>query len=367
VSRGSKKRTGKLAMRLSLVGGVAAFVVLMAVLAITISQMAKYVPEDEGLGRVWGVSTLLAVIAAVVVGIVLYTQASTLGTRITDVALAVAKIGRRGAEVRVRDRGNDEVTALGRSVQYLASDMAALMEQQGDDGGAPVTMDPAVRELRDKSIPEYLVEVPGFELDGVVEKGSRGGLDYFDSVVLDDLGIVFAVAGDGVGPMAVVAGRMARDELMRALEQGATPRKALAHTNRVLHRAMPRGACALATVLQLQGNEAKLYQAGARTPLWIAAAGEVQELSAEGLALGLDEGPVFEKGLRPEKVAMSPGVRLVLTNEAGQRSQEFLDLVAEHSPKHTAPFMNLVLGGLADAMEGGLREDVVLITAKRSG
>ena len=90
------------------------------------------------------------------------------------------------------------------------------------------------------------------------------------------------------------------------------------------------------------------------------------EHNAEGLALGLDEGPVFEKGLRSTVVPVSQGVRLVVANEAALRLHEFTDLVAEHSPKHTAPFMNMVLGALeSHAGEGGLREDVILLTAKR--
>ena len=82
--------------------------------------------------------------------------------------------------------------------------------------------------------------------------------------------------------------------------------------------------------------------------------------------LGLDEGPVFEKGLRPTKLPVSQGVRVVLANEAAHRLHEFVDLISEHSPKHTAPFMNMVLGSLeGGAGDAGLREDVVLLTAKR--
>ena len=371
MSRSGKKRSGKLALRISFIAFGVAFVACAIVLAITISQMGKALSADQAdevSGKAWGVGLALCAVVAAVVAVVIYTQAAALGTRVTDLALAVAKIGRRGADVRIRNQGNDEITALGRAVQYLASDTQSLLEGQGEDGGAPVTVDPQVRELRDRVQPEYLAELDGFELDGALEAGSRGGLDYFDSCEFEEGGgVVFLVSGEGVGPMAVFTARTARDELVRAFKQGATPRKALAHTNRVLHKILPRGACAKATVLQLGGEEAKLYQAGARAPLWICSGGEVSELSADGIALGLDEGPVFEKGLRPEKVPMPPGLRLVLTNEAGVRLQELLDLVAEHSPKHTAPFMNMVLGGLVDEVGGELREDVVLITAKRSG
>ena len=166
--------------------------------------------------------------------------------------------------------------------------------------------------------------------------------------------------------MAAVAARMAYDEIKRALKAGANARKALNHTNRVMHRQLASGACAKVCLLALHAEEVKLYQAGFRPPLLVCRAGSVDEVHAEGLALGLDEGPVFEKGLRSTAVPVSPGTRLVLANEVGLRLDGFSDLVSEHSPKHTSPFMNMVLGALeGDAGEGGLREDVVLLTAKR--
>ena len=89
-------------------------------------------------------------------------------------------------------------------------------------------------------------------------------------------------------------------------------------------------------------------------------------LNDEGIALGLDAGPVFEKSLRPQEIEMSPGVRLVFGNDALLRSAGLLDLLATHSSRHTNMFMNMVLGTLEqDAGDDGLREDLVLITVKR--
>ena len=196
--------------------------------------------------------------------------------------------------------------------------------------------------------------------------GSRGGMDYFDCVVGDDGAVFFMVSNEGVGPVSAFAARMARDELMRALKVKVNARKALSHANRVLHKQLPGGACALACLVSLDQDEVKLYQAGFRAPLLVCSGGRGTEASAEGLALGLDEGPVFEKGLRPTKLPVSQGVRVVLANEAAHRLHEFVDLISEHSPKHTAPFMNMVLGSLeGGAGDAGLREDVVLLTAKR--
>ena len=136
----------------------------------------------------------------------------------------------------------------------------------------------------------------------------------------------------------------------------------------MLQQALPAGVCAKATLLQLSVDGAKLYQAGARSPLLVCQRGELRELAAEGLALGLDDGPVFEKSLRPQEFALTPGTRLLLVNEAALRTQSFQERVLEHTSRHTAMFMNMLLGGIEeDAGSDGLREDVLVITAKRTG
>ena len=73
---------------------------------------------------------------------------------------------------------------------------------------------------------------------------------------------------------------MVGSAVVRALEAGASARKALAHTNRVMHKKLPGGVCAKASLLELAPSEVKLYQAGFRAPLWICQAGEVLEISA---------------------------------------------------------------------------------------
>jgi hypothetical protein len=337
-------------------------VVATALLVTNLSGALNLV--EGAVGHGWLLGLILAAFIGLVVGIIGWLQGTGLGTRVTDLGLAVAKLGRGGTEVRVRIRGNDEVTALSRAVQYLASDLAALAAEQAE-GGTSAALDAQVRELRDRTLPDELESVEGYEMDAALSAGHRGGLDYFGAVPSEMGTVMFLVSAEGAGPASVVACRMVRDEVLRALKAGATPRKALAHTNRVVHRAVPRGVCAKATLVQLGPGEAKVYQAGARAPLLVCSGGKISEREAEGLALGLDEGPVFEKALRSVVIPVTTGVRLVLVNEAALRVPDFRSLIQTHSPKHTVPFMNMVLGNLGES-EGGLREDVVLLTAKRS-
>jgi len=373
MARKGSKSSGKIARNLGL--AVAAFVLVAAlfVALAVIQNLAAALPETDSAvtKRGWIAGLVAAAVLAGVGGILGWTLGGRISSRLVDLALAVSKLGRGGTEVRVRASGDDEIGALGRSLQYLASDLSQLLKEQDQGGGALVSLDPLVKQLRDKVLPQGLAAVAGYEVDGALTAGSRGGLDYFDLVPQQGEGagaVLYLVSGEGHGALAVYACRLARDELHRALGAGATPRKALAHTNKVMQQALPRGCCAKATLLQIGADGAKLYQAGARAPLWICQRGEVLELAAEGIALGLDAGPVFEKSLQPQEITMSPGTRLVLGNEALHRIDGVLDLLRQHSPRHTAMFMNMLLGSVEqDAGEDGLREDVVLLTAKKAG
>ena len=367
-SKSSRAGSSRLALRLALISGISAAVVMLVIGVLLVNNLgASIAPEHAGkvtFGLV--LSAITAIVGGVVVGTIVYFQAVGLVTRLRELASSVAKLG-RGTDVRVRVSGNDEITDLSRTVQHLVSDVASLGGATDDEGTLALAFDPQLREFRDRTMPQGLSSVDGLELDAALSPGSRGGLDYFDGMVKDGRVVMFLLGAEGKGATAAIATRMARDELLNALNAGADGHKALADTNRVLHQKLPRGACAVATVLQLQGSDANIYQCGARVPVLVCARGEVTEIEAEGIALGLDEGPVFEKGLRSHKLQLVSGMRLVLFNDAGLHQPDVVEVVAEHSPMHTTAFMNMVLGAIEEeAGEEGLREDVIMMTAKKS-
>lgn len=372
MARKGSRQTGKLASTLALGGAFAGVVGGLFLTAAIVQNLAGAIEDPDVVRRGWLIGLGLSLLVAALAGGVAWGLGGKLATRITDIGLAVSKLGRGGSEVKVRVSGNDEVAGLGRAVQYLATDLAALLRSDDEaGGGAPVSMDPLVKQLRDKTVPQRIPEVAGYETDAALAAGSRGGLDYFDVVASTEgerQTVAYVVTAEGHGALAVYACRLARDELHRALVAGATPRRALAHANKVMKTNLPSGSCAKATLLLVADVGCKLYQAGARTPLLICQRGQVLELNAEGIALGLDDGPVFEKSLRPQEITMSPGTRLVLGNDALLRAEGLIELLQQHSPRHTNMFMNMVLGSIEqDAGADGLREEVVLVTIKRAG
>ena len=361
-ARLTPRKTARLAVTLTVAASAAALCgcALLVVLLMPGSS-------DPDASRKWAFGLLMTAVVTAAVAATVYVQAGKLSLRLKELGLSVAKIGRSSSEVKLRGGGEDEIGELTRTIQLLANDVRAMVEASEKGGGQAASRDPQSRAYRDATLDAPFARPAGYEVDAAIGAGSRGGLDYFGCVEQAGECAVYAVSGEGQGPMTVVAARFARDALVRAFEAGLAPQAALEQVNATMHRELPRGVCAKASVLKLNERSVDLYQAGDRAPLWIGSAGEILELNADGLALGLDAGPVFAQTLRPETIEMSAGVRLVLTNDAGSRSQELLDLVQEHSPKHTAPFMNLVLAGVEAAADAeGLREDLLLLTVKKS-
>ena len=174
------------------------------------------------------VGVVMAVVAGFAVAGAAFGIASALGSRLTDLSLAVSKMG-RGTKAAVRVSGNDEISVLGRALSALSSDIAE-QSSGSEEGLAAVDFDPQVRELRDKTLPHDAFEGPdGFEIDAILSAGSRGGNEYFDCHSSDERTVVFLASGEGNSAAVVVAVRMARDELLRALGAGAGARKALSH------------------------------------------------------------------------------------------------------------------------------------------
>ena len=83
-------------------------------------------------------------------------------------------------------------------------------------------------------------------------------------------------------------------------------------------------------------------------------------------ALIVDDEPPARRKVRLF-LERDPQIEIVGEADSGEKAVDgLLDLLPQHSPRHTNMFMNMVLGAIEqDAGDDGLREDVVLITVKK--
>jgi serine phosphatase RsbU (regulator of sigma subunit) len=128
-------------------------------------------------------------------------------------------------------------------------------------------------------------------------------------------------------------------------------------------------------VLDTQSGEVTLASAGHR-PAILWRAGKTATLNPNGIALGLDIGPVFDRTIEEKRITMQKNDRLVLytdgflsaKNDAGEAYGEdrLMDSVRRQGAMNSAAFVNFVAGGM-DKFLGGEEQDddITVSTLKR--
>ncbi|OZC03577.1 PP2C family protein-serine/threonine phosphatase [Rubricoccus marinus] len=194
------------------------------------------------------------------------------------------------------------------------------------------------REVQQRLLPETLPEVAGARLAAIEKPAQTVGGDYYDAVTIDDhcLGIIVAdVSGKGAGAAFYMAE-------MKGIFQAASrltrsPSEFLCRANEALSPSLKRGAfvSAIYGVLDAEAGTLSLARAGHCPALVVRAAPEAsgeptrtgagesavpssdvarrtEYVRPDGLALGLDRGPLFERTLAETQITLAAGDVVIL-------------------------------------------------------
>ncbi len=234
-------------------------------------------------------------------------------------------------------------------------------------------------EVQSKLLPEALPVVPGYELDVLrVTTGEIGGA-YYDVIDLPDerLGLVIA-EGSGQGVPAAMTVVMARSLLRSEGDRTSDPKEILQRANAALSRDIRKGMYVSILLAVLDPKERVIRVCGAGRAAFQhfhATDGHVETLVPDGIALGFDRGPVFDRSLRVNEVSLAEGDRLVLhtgsparvRNAAGDELGDATgeEVVRRAAPRATRDFIARV-GGALDKYRSGtvIEEDVIVVTLR---
>lgn len=341
-----------------------------------------YVPNtvDRGgegfLGLIFAMTLLVILLGA---GVAAWVARKVSGP-IVDIIDDIRQISRGDIRSLGHVRGPREIELLGRAIDRMTSDLENAQEAE---------LELSVREremelaggVREALLPVTTPLIEGYDVGSSHLSSSRFGGDFHDYVELEDgrVGLLVCdVAGQGV-PAALV-GATARSYLRAQLLQGGDVAEALARVNRELARDVRRGmfVTALYVLVDPRAGTASIACAGHKIPLirYTAADQKLRLVHPEGIALGFDEGPVFERALDVQDLALAPGDRLVLcnsgpvkvVNEAGEELGEkpFYGQVMRHAGLPTPKFLKGLRRGIETyAGEAGFPVDISLVTIRR--
>jgi sigma-B regulation protein RsbU (phosphoserine phosphatase) len=172
------------------------------------------------------------------------------------------------------------------------------------------------REVQRVLLPAENPVLPGYRISGTNVPARIISGDYYDYLDLgaDRHGIAIAdVSGKGLPAGLLMA--MCRSVLRALSDAGDSPAEILAKVNRQLFPDIREDMFISMVYAILDGGAGRvvLARAGHDSPLLFRrATGEVTILKPPGLAVGIDEGSVFERVTRDFEIAMQPGDCLLL-------------------------------------------------------
>jgi sigma-B regulation protein RsbU (phosphoserine phosphatase) len=334
-------------------------------------------------GRSFALSLLVTSVVIVGVGIgVAFLLSRRVTAPITALIEDVRILSHGNLDHRVRVQAGGELGLLAKSVDRMIRSLRDAREAERETEMREHELAVAA-EVRTSLLPETTPQIPGYEVAAHAAAADSVGGDLYDTIekVGDGTSVGFLVAGISArGVPGAMLMTMARAYLHGALETHTSPAEALKVANRAVTRDMRRGlfVTALVAILDPREGRVRVACAGHKAPLfhYKAAEQKVEWVHPEGIALGFDPGPVFDRTVQDTEIHLAPGDRVVLTtsgvsalkNEADEELGEnrFVALVTKHATKTSEAFCQL-LGSELDRYrgDGAIVEDIVIVTVRR--
>jgi serine phosphatase RsbU (regulator of sigma subunit) len=339
------------------------------------------VPPPVATGPGLPLGLVLSLVAALLVGGLGFAIANGHTRSLRNLALDLDKLGRSGDPGRGLRATGAEATQVARAVERMIGNIEFRAKEGGADLDEIVDRERKVADeihgqLMAKNPPrlsDYEVETlfkPGFEIAG----------DHFEYFRIDDSHLGLILLDTNVRGITAALVMSATKAYVRAAAPGnLSPAEVLRRVNANLAGDLPAGrhVTALYAVIDTSQGKVTIASAG-HLPLLVYrhATGKMAKVNPEGIALGLDVGPVFDRTLQEGDVPIGVGDRIVIYTdgalkvqaETGEEfgEQRFYEVVHREAPKNSQAFVNFV-GGAIDQfhLTSPQNDDITISTVKR--
>jgi len=290
-------------------------------------------------------------------------------------------IGRGKLDTRVTVSGGGEVGYAQRVAERMAKNLQLIQTTgSGDlDEALEKELDLA-NQIHQGLQPSDPPRLPGYEVETLFKVGRDIGGDYHDYIEMDEnrLVIVLADCSDSLrGVPAAMVMAMTRAYIKAAIDPDSGPTDWLRAVNRRLARDLKSGMAVTALVLVLDSSTHEVIAASAgHRPIVLWRQNKTATINPNGIALGLDVGPVFEKTMEEKKFSLQKNDRVVLytdgvisaENAEGETygEQRFHEAIRRQGAMNSAAFVNFIAGGVDKFLaEMEQNDDITICTLKR--
>jgi sigma-B regulation protein RsbU (phosphoserine phosphatase) len=213
------------------------------------------------------------------------------------------------------------------------------------------------RTVQMKLLPKENPVLPGYDIAGICIPAYEVGGDYYDFVNLGETKIGIAI-GDvsGKGVPAAIYMTLTKGILQSHAEENISPKNVLSKVNRLMYKTIEKNSFVsmFYAIIDLQARKIRYSRAGHNPVILAGLRDEKQEfLTPKGVALGLDDGGVFDSVLEEREYDLRSGDILVFytdgfteaRNPAGEEFNEtrLLKSVADAKERSAEEIISIVV------------------------
>ncbi|GMV80004.1 MAG: hypothetical protein AMXMBFR7_11880 [Planctomycetota bacterium] len=224
-------------------------------------------------------------------------------------------VARGDLEHETRPQTNDEIGLLAMAFNRMTQSLKDARQQEREVERLNSELDLA-KEIHAQLMPKKLPNLPGYDIFTGYYCAKEVGGDYYDFIPIDQehLAMVIAdVSGKSIPGSMVMS--WTRTILRMMAPMNASPADVMSKTNYHVAREIKRGmfvTCQYA-ILNVRTRDMTIASAG-HNPMIIyrAQTNECELIRPNGIALGFDKGPIFDRTIREKQVKLFKGDRVVM-------------------------------------------------------
>ncbi len=328
------------------------------------------------------VALLISVFLAIgaVIGVAIWLAGNI--TRPVDILMRdMAMVARGNLEHLTKPHSSDEIGVLAsefnRMTQNLKVAQSAIVEQEKAEYELSIA-----REVQRQLLPTESPLITGFDCAAFYQGAKAVSGDYYDFIPLGNglWGFIVAdVSGKGIPGSMVMAVTRTIVRLVANRHQ-AKAAETLKETNRLIARQIKRGMFVTSFYAILDERTGVLtYASAGHNPMVIyrAATKQVELAAAKGIALGFNDGPIFDRTMEEHRTVLGHGDAVVLYTDGFPEAmngdnvefgdEKFYRLIARCGSLDSRTMIDRLVNAIAEHRgEAEQSDDLTLITLRRA-
>jgi serine phosphatase RsbU (regulator of sigma subunit) len=279
----------------------------------------------------------------------------------------------------VPDQTSDEVGLLAMAFNRMTKNLREARKAEREHERIDSELNTA-KAIHAKLMPEKLPQLPGIDVFTAYNCAKEVGGDYYDFIPVGDMEhlalCVADVSGKGI-PGSMVMGTT-RTILRMMAVNNLSAADVLTKTNYHVARDIKRGmfVTCIYAILNLRTREMTVASAGHNPMLiWRSATNSIEKVRPNGIALGFDKGPVFQRTVREQKVKLETGDRVLMYTDGvvesmNEKRQEWGDekldeFTVKNGGLPSKEFVRLLIKALEEHQGRAEQHDDITITTFR--